>query len=176
MMRLRRTYLVLATALLVTGPLLYLALSPINLINIEVRPLQSKGARILSADIVIRSKTASIIFFDFRALVESPSTAKVKLSIRPSSESTWYQQTEYDVRDSFVLGTAQLGSKDYPVKHTEHYSYRLEAPDGTLLSDGRIEAAVDQIAGGEGWVLAGIGLFASLLQILSTFLEPRSVS
>ena len=173
-MRLKRNYIVLATALLVTAPLLYLALTPINLINIQVRPLQNNAVRILSADTVIRSNTMSTVFFDFRALIEDPAITKVKLSIRPSAVSAWFQQVDYDVSNGFVLGTAQLGSIDYPVKRTERYSYRLEAADGTLLSDGQIDVVVDRIAGGETWLIAGIGIFSALLQILSMFLESPS--
>lgn len=172
-MKVKSSILILATTLLVTVPLLYFAFSPINLIHIQIRPLQNYGTRILSSDTFIRSDRAIIVFFDFRAYVENPSISEVRLDIRPSAEPVWYQQENYYVSNGFVMGTAQLGSREWPVKQTEQYTFRLVAADGSLLSEGQINAVVDQIAGSESWLIGGIGAFASLLQIVSTVLEAR---
>lgn len=172
----KRKYVVIATALFVTAPLLYLALKPINLINVQVRPLHNNAVRILSADTVVRSDNTNVVFFEFRALVEDESIKEVKLSIRASGEPIYNEQQKPHVSNGFVLVTAQLGSTEYPIRQTEDYNYLLMKDDNNILSEGRINVQVEQIAGSETWLIAGIGIFASLLQILSTFINRTSAS
>jgi hypothetical protein len=171
-MKLNRGILILASALFITIPLVYLAFSPINLIHVQVRPVQNYGTRILSTDILMRSATTTVVYFDFKALVDSSSISKIRLSIRPSAESEWYEQ-EYVVAQGLAMGVAQLGSEKFPVKQREQYTFRLTSTDGSMLSDGQIQAEVDHIAGSENWIIGGIGILASVLQIIYAILETR---
>lgn len=175
-MKIRRNHIVFITALIVTVPLLIFAFSPIYLIHVKCNPQSLNSVQILSLDTIIRSETKSIVYFDFKAFIvdQSQSISKVNLFIRPSSIPTWVQQMDYLVTNSYIIGTAQLGSENFPVIKNEHYLYRLIAENGTLLSDGTIDATVDKISGGDSWLIAVIGILASVLQIVSIFIEPMN--
>jgi hypothetical protein len=114
-----------------------------------------------------------VVFFDLHAYVELPSISTVILELRPAPEGKWYPQPPYTVSEGFILGTAQLGSPQWPLKRDEHYSFRLRADTGPVLSEGQIIATVKRIAGLDHWVAGGIGLLASVLQIASTVFGRR---
>lgn len=158
---------------LVTCILLYLSFNPVRLVHIHIQPDRQHGVRLFTTDILVHLDSQSVAFFDVRAYAEDPSISKVSLYIRPSSVSTWYPHN-FDVSDRFIIGTAQLGSSDWPLNKDEHYTFRLETKgkgsgDGRVLSDGKILASVYHIAGAEPWFIGGIGLLASGLQIISFF-------
>ena len=171
-----RTRAILPIATLVTLPLLYVGFRPIRLVHIQIRPAHTSGIRILSTDIVIRSDRAIAVFFDFKALVDNPTTSKVTLHIRPWAFSDWYAQQDYSVAKGFVMGTAQLGSRQWPVKKTERYAYRLQGDDGTTLSEGQIDAVVDRIARADSFVVGGLGLLAAAIEVLSTLWRSVEVA
>ena len=163
-----RHIIILAAAMMITISLVWFAFSSANLILIQIKPqFQGSGIHVLSTDTLLRSSHPSEVYIDIRAFLEDESISTLKLYIRPFVTPNWYYQGENDVSEGFASATAQLGSPAFPVTGSEQYTYRLTSADGTLLSEGEIATSVEQVAGSERWIIICIGIFASVIQIVS---------
>lgn len=170
-------FIVFATVILVTIPLLYLSLRPVYIVHISIQPRMLKGVTLLSSKITTQPDGDGVVFFDMAGHVEDSSIFQVIFSIRPSTVNKWYSQGSYDVSKGVFWGTAQLGSVEWPVIHDEQYSFRLSSNNDALLSAGDILVRVERIAGTNQWLIGVIGVVASLLQIFSFFVgDNRSKS
>jgi hypothetical protein len=153
------------TAGLVTGPLVWLSLMPVLLVVVEVRPRSENGARVLSTTTLLRTDGSGPAFLDIRALLDDENVSAVDLALRPALEDHFYSQSSLSVSGRLALGTAQLGSSEWPLRRDEQFTYRLSA-NGSIVSEGEITTTVYRIAGSDPRVIAGIGILASLMQIL----------
>lgn len=165
----KRRYILLLISALVTTPLIWKSLSPNKLIKIQVQPQQNDAVNILPLETSLHTTINSPIFFEFVASIDDPSIERVNLCIRPSDEQVCYQQKGFSISNGQVSGIAQLGSQEYPVVKPEHYTYKLYTIDNNILSNGKINVDVNRVVESEIWLITGIGLFASIVQILSMF-------
>ncbi len=168
-----RNLAVVATVILVTLPLLYFSLRPVYMVDISIQPTILRGVMLFSRNIHTKPNNNGVVFFDVDGYVENPSISRVMFSLKPASDRIWYAQGEYEVSKGIFLGTAQLGSEEWPVRHDEQQSFRLISSDSTLLSQGNLFTRVQPVAGADQWLIAAIGLLASVLQILSFFFSNR---
>lgn len=155
------------TVALVTAPLAVLALRPMQLTVVAVRPNESGTVRMLTSDVLVRQDVPGAVFFDLRARLAPAGTRTVTVEVRPSEVGKWYTQLPAPVDDGFMVATVQLGSADAPLTKDEWYAYRLRDQKGAVVADGRIAASVYRIAGADRWIVGTIGLVASVLQLVS---------
>jgi hypothetical protein len=173
-MDIRKVIILILTIVLVTIPLCIFVAKPVSLVHLQVIPNQNyNSARILSTDIHLKQKEPSEIHFDMQAYLQDKAISEVIMSIRPDAEGNWYPQTPFMVDNGYVVGTAQLGSNRWPLKESEEYSYKLYSKDNKILSEGRIIASINHIAGADSLIILGIGLVASILQIGSFLLRDK---
>lgn len=175
-MKISRSLLLCFTALLVTLPLLYLALNPVYIVHINIQPNILKGIQLTCKDIITQPDGNGVVYFDVRGNIQDRSLTKVQMLIRPYPENKRYPlSADFTVSDGYLIGTAQLGSSEWPVYKDEKYTFQIKTIDGVLLSEGNLLATVKPIAGGDRWLIIGIGLLASILQILSIFIHHKKV-
>lgn len=164
---------ILVMALLVTAPLLWFSWRPLYLVEVLIQPTSEARGQILVRQILTKADGNGVVFFDFRALVGSDVGEFLFLEIRPAAEAKFYRQGDgYRVVDRIVSGVAQLGHPDWPVHQDEKYTFRLVATGGIPLLDGTILAKAHPISGTSPWVLAAIGLLASVIEILRALWLP----
>ena len=152
------------------GPSFYLSARPVYLIDILVQPISESQVYVLSKRALTRAGSNGVAFFDFRALLVDPSKVdRVFLEIRPASERTYYPQWEdgATVVNGLVSGVAQLGAPQWPLHQDEQYEFRLLDQTKAHLVEGTIIARANAISGTSPWLLAAIGLVASIVQLLS---------
>lgn len=159
----------IATALLVSAPLIYLSVRPAYFVDIFVQPDSEAQAQVLSRRILARADDNGVVFFDFRAVVESPLISRVFLEIRPAAEPNYYPQWKdgVPVVKRVASGVAQLGSPKWPLHQDEQYMFRLVDPNRAPLVEGAVTANAHAVSGASPWLLAAIGLVASVVQLLS---------
>lgn len=164
--------IVIAAAAFVTAPLLYYAMHPVHIVHIFMQPKILNGMTLFSNKIITRPDSNGIVFFDMDGYIEDPSIIRIIISIKPCSKPDWYEGNYSKVPRGIFLGTARLGTAQWPVTNDEEseYSYKLVSSDGILLSQGNILARVETVAGGNQLLIVAIGLLASVLQILSLLL------
>lgn len=165
-----RNFLVLLTASLVSAPLLYFSVLPTSLVRIDILPSSLNAVRILTTSTVSERESRGAVYFEFRALASNPAVKNVSIAIRPYIVREWFQAHDVTVSDGLILSTLQLGSAEYPMGKHAQFAYKLQADTNNVLSEGIIKATSESVAGGQPWLIAAIGLIASIIQVLTIVL------
>jgi hypothetical protein len=156
----------LATAVLVTVPLMALALRPVKIVEIDLAPslIRSGHLPCTAATTRVRSGPG---FFQFVVEGLAADVRKVRLHITPDGIKESFPQDDYVVQEGRASGRAQLGSDKYPLSQDERYMFRLtDADSDTTLMEGTVLVRVEELAGPAPSILALIGALASVIQIV----------
>jgi len=166
----------LFSSLFVTGVIFVFAVRPsILLYEVRLAVDNQRGVQFSNKSWIITPDSDGIVNFNLMGTVENSSINLVKFEISPNEEGKWYLQTGgYRVIDKTFIGKAQLGSKEYPMKKDQYYSFRLLTQDNeTLLAQGTITAKVNKMYGTSSHLLIFVTLLASVLQIISYFIIKK---
>lgn len=158
---------ILIVAIGVTMPLVVWASSPVQLVAIYVQPDDEEHARVVTKATVVKAR-AGVIAFEFEAVTTDARVEYVTLQVRADDSARFQEQSPaLRVDDGVVKWVVQLGAGDVPLAEHGVYVFQLaSSPDGRVLVDGRILTHVSEIAGAQRWYLAGVGIFASIIQIV----------
>jgi len=166
----RNKLALLATMLAVSVPLIFLGLRPGHIVAISIQPRNEGQLRVLCRERLTPVSGAGVAFFDFQASSDLPSGNRLQLQIRPDAEPNFYPQRQpYVVDNGIVTGVAELGSRDWPLKQDESFTFRVVDASGKSVLDGRIEARVQPTLNVNHWIIIAIGVFASVIQIVVVF-------
>jgi hypothetical protein len=165
---LKRNLAILGTALLVTSPLCCFGLRPTLLVEVLVEPTSGSQGQAVTRRVVTQPDSNGVVFWELRVQLPKPAQ-DVQLELRPETERRFYRQSPgVPLSDGVLAFVVQLGSPEWPVRDDQRYSFRFMSSDGESLLDGEVLARVRPIAGSTPWVVASIGLLASVLQILAS--------
>ncbi len=174
-----RRVIMLAVVILVTIPLIYFSLEPVYLVKIYMQPRKQDGVKFTSNKIETYQEGRGPVYFDVDGYVDDKTIEKAFFSVRPANESEWYTLKEgFQVKDGFFLGTVQLGSAQWPVTQDADYSYKFTSLNrqGPILGEGDIDVHVRPLSSANPLLIAGIGVVASILQIILSILASREVN
>lgn len=160
----------LAISLLIAGIIVFFLIKPELLFKVTLTIDYKKDIRFSTTSWVVKPDSDGVVNFNMMGTLGNLSSPKIKMEISPDEENKWYLQgIGYRVIDSAFIGKAQLGSKEWPMKKDQHYSFRLISDNGQLLAQGEIDARVHKTYGTESTILIFVTLLASIVQII-TFL------
>lgn len=166
----RNELALLATLAVVSAPLLFVGLRPAYLVTISIQPRSEAQLQVLCKESLTRVDGAGVAFFDFLASTDLPTGGRLQLMIRPVVDPEFHiQRILYPIDGGMVAGVAQLGSRDYPLRQDESYTFRVVDTAGRAVLDGHISARVHPVLGASQWLIVAIGILASVIQILVAF-------
>jgi hypothetical protein len=156
----------LATAVLVTVPLMALALQPVKIVEIDLAPSLIRSGHLPCTVATTRVRSGPA-FFQFVVEGLAADVHKVRLHITPDGIKESFPQDDYPVQDGRASGRAQLASDQYPLSQDERYMFRLtDADSDATLMEGTVLVGVEELAGPAPSILALIGVLASVIQIV----------
>lgn len=176
-----RSFWILIVAFGVTTPLVVWASNPVLLVQVYVQPNDEEHARVVTKATVVKARGGEIAF-DFEAVTTDARVEYALLQIRPDDSARFYDQgSALRVDDGVVQGVVRLGAGEGPLAEHGVYAFRLVSrPDGRVLVDGRILTHVSEVAGPQRWLLVGVGIFASAIQIVQAltvgFARSRNIA
>lgn len=174
--------ILLLSMLFIAVALTYLSLAPSYVLQISVEePRPSKRLEIRRDKIIVISNGKEPNFFDIAGDVYNPNISKVSLSMRQPKEVEFKKQGDFKVSNGSFLGTVQLGSAERPIISDENYPFIIDSgDDNSRLSEGNIQVQVKAVISytSQGWmyIIAGIGLLASWLQVYQFFTQRGEVA
>lgn len=179
MWQLRSGLPVLLTGLLVTIPLWAMVSWQTGIVNIDVRPLTLDGVRLLTTAASASRDGNRVVYFDLIAAIQDVNVATVGVFLRPGPTGDWVRSNEANVSAGLIVATVQLGSAQYPIGGRTDFSFKLVAePDetgnGRTVTTGTIVATPESRASTDPWLVAAIGMLASVIQLLTLFWERRA--
>jgi hypothetical protein len=160
-------------ALIVTGVMFYLSLSPTYVLQISVVP----DPNFVQRAELSRDKTIVIyggkepIYFDVTGSVTNPNTPEVVLKLHGPKDADFTEvKPSFPVSNGTFIGVVKLGSAESPIVSDVNYTYDLSAKNGSRLSVGHIQSQVKAvILGTIPWwmvIIGAMGLLASFLQVV----------
>ena len=171
-MRLFWKTLLLLSTLFIAVMLTYFSIVPTYVLQISVEPRSSQEIEMRRDKVVVINSGKEPIFLDIAGDVSKPTLSEVSLSVRDPKHAEFKKQGAFKVSRGSFLGTVQLGSAETRITSDENYTYIIESGDDkSRLSEGNIQVQVKAVISGtsQWWmtIIAGMGLLASVLQIIS---------
>jgi hypothetical protein len=150
----------------------YYSIFPTYVLQISIDPHSSQDIQLRRDKVVVINSGKEPLFFDIAGEVFRPTLLEVSLSMRDPKHPEFKKQGDFKVSRGSFLGTVQLGSAETPIISDQDYPYIIESGDDkSRLSEGSIQVQVKAVISGtsQWWmrIIAGIGLLASVLQIIS---------
>lgn len=157
--------------LFMTTALFYSSHFATYVVQISVEPRSSPGIEMRRDKVIVFSNGEEAIFFDIAGDLYDSVISKVSLSLRDPKRGEFEKQENLNVSGGHFLRTVQFGSADNPITSDQNYPYIIDSgDDNSRLSEGNIQLQVKGIISGisQLWmnIIAGIGLLASVLQVI----------